>query len=230
MINSKINWGILATGKIAHKLADDFRRVTNGQIVAVASRTQEHADAFAKQYHLAQAYDSYAKLADDPNIDIIYVATPHNSHYENTLMCLQHKKPVLCEKPFTVNAQQLRHLITAAKEHQVFLMEALWTYFMPAVLKALAWINAGKIGKVLGIQATFGFKAKYDPRSRLFNLNYAGGALLDVGVYGVAFSELIMHDVITAVTAQAAIGKTGVDEYIAITLRYHNNAITQITS
>lgn len=225
-----INWGILATGKIAHKFADDFKQVKNGQIVAVASRNRKNADNFAKQYGIQTAYDNYEQLVDDKNIDIIYIAVPHNLHFEYALLCLTHNKAVLCEKPFTVNAPQLQPLIKIAKERKVFLMEALWTYFMPAVLKAMGWINAGKIGEILGIQATFGFKAPYNPNGRLFNLNYAGGALLDIGIYGVAFSELILNNPITEIAAKAVIGKTGVDEYTSIILKHQNNVITQITN
>ena len=227
---NNIQWGILATGKIAHKFADDFKQVTNGKIIAVASRSQENANNFAAQYNIERAYSSYEKLVSDPDIDIIYVATPHNLHYANTLLCLQHNKAVLCEKPFTVNARQLEHLIAVAKKHKVFMMEALWTYFIPAVLKAVEWVNAGKIGTINLLQADFGRRAPYNPDSRLFNLNYAGGALLDIGIYGIAFSELMINDTITQVSAQAHLGKTGVDEYDAITLKYRNGAITQIST
>lgn len=225
-----VNWGILATGKIAHKFADDFRSVKNGQIVAVASRTQKNADDFAKQYNIQTAYDNYEKLVNDKNVDIIYIAAPHNLHFESALLCLTHNKAVLCEKPFTVNTPQLQHLIKIAKERDIFLMEALWTYFIPAVLKAIEWTNTGKIGEILGIQATFGFKAPYNPSGRLFNLNYAGGSLLDVGVYGIAFSELILNTAITEIAAKAVIGKTGVDEYTTIILKHQNGIITQLTS
>ena len=224
-----INWGLLATGKIAHKFADDFKQVTNGKIIAIASRNSESATKFAHQYNIPNAYSSYEQLVNDKNVDVIYIATPHNLHFECTMLCLMHNKAVLCEKPFTVNAHQLQQLIKVARERKVFLMEALWTYFQPAVLKAIEWINANKIGKLQIIQADFGFKAQYNPSARLFNPDYAGGALLDIGIYGIAFAELVLHDTITNIAAAAHLGTTGIDEYDTITLKYYNGVITQIT-
>ncbi|MFN4146244.1 MAG: Gfo/Idh/MocA family protein [Runella sp.] len=214
-------WGILAPGRIAHKFAQDLQQVADTQLVAVASRDLGRAQAFADQYHAQYAYGSYEALVQCTELDVVYIASPHVGHFEHTLLCLRAGIPVLCEKPFAMNLLQVQEMIATAHEQKVFLMEALWTRFMPTTLKTLEIIKSGAIGKVLGVKADFGFKAPYDPMRRTFNKNLGGGALLDIGIYPLFFSYLILG-MPAKVTAQAVFGATQVDESTGMTLTYSN--------
>ena len=225
-----IKWGILGTGWIANKFAKDFQFVKNGKILAVASRSKEKAVNFSKNYGIERAYDSYEKLVQDEDIDSVYITSPHNAHFENVILCLNNKKAVLCEKPIAVNIEQLSLMIEAAKKNNVFLMEAMWTYFLPAIIKAKEWITKGMIGDVEIIKAEFGYKSNYGPLHRLFNPDLAGGALLDIGIYPIALSTLITGEEPERITSESIIGATGVDNSNAITLKYRNGIIAQLSS
>ena len=225
-----INWGILGTGKIAQKFADDFKYVKHGKILAVASRDNEKAINFSKQFGIEKAYDNYEKLVNDKDIDAIYISSPHHAHCENAILCLNNKKAVLCEKPIAVNEKQLSFMIDAAKKNDAFLMEAMWTYFLPSILKVKEWLNKGLIGDVEFIMADFGFQAEYDPKSRLFNPEFAGGALLDVGIYPIALSLLVMEQMPDQIISNAKIGNTSIDESNAIILKFNKGQIAQLSS
>ncbi|MBI1342856.1 MAG: gfo/Idh/MocA family oxidoreductase [Terrimonas sp.] len=214
-----IRWGILGAGRIAHTFAKDFAAVQHASLVAVAARDAEKASAFADQYKIPTAC-SYEALWSHPEVDIIYIATTHNFHYEQVLQCLEHGKAVLCEKPITVNDQQLEKLMALAKDKNVFLMEAMWTWFLPAIRQAKDWINEGKIGSLKLIQAEFCFAPPVDPEKRLFNRNLAGGALLDIGVYLTGISCFFTDSYPHTITASGILGKTGVDEKTSFTLQY----------
>ncbi len=216
------NWGIIGLGKIAHKFAQDIKGLKNAKLHAVASRSLQKAKTFANQYQATHHYGSYQEILNCPDLDVVYIATPHNHHCENTLMCLEHQIPVLCEKPFAMNAAEVRRMITLAKFQETFLMEALWTRFLPTIKKTLEWIEKGKIGEVLSVKADFGFKATFDPTSRLFNQDLGGGSLLDVGIYPVFLSLLILGKP-TAIKAMASIGPSNVDENCAVLLKYEGN-------
>ena len=155
----KIKWGILGTGNIANSFAEDFKFTKHGIITSVASRSHEKATAFAQKYHIQRAYGTYEDLFNDANVDVVYVATPHNAHFQNSFDALTSGKAVLCEKPITVNTDECRQLIQLAKNSGNYLMEAMWTYFLPSIIKVQKWIEDGKIGKVKYIRADFGFKA-----------------------------------------------------------------------
>lgn len=225
-----INWGIIGTGGIAHTFADDFSFAQAGDLAAVASRSQERADDFASEYNLPKAYGSYEDLAADKEIDVIYIATPHSEHYDNTMLCLEYDKAVLCEKPIAVNSEQLEKMIAKAKEKKLFLMEALWTYFLPPILKAKEWIAEGKIGEVKAVEANFGIRREVEPEGRLFNPELAGGSLLDVGIYPIALANLMIDSELDTVTSVANLGSTGVDEETAISLKFKGGEIAQLTS
>ena len=225
-----IKWGILGTGGIANKFAKDFEFVHHGKILAVASRSKENALTFSKDYGIEKAYDSYEKLAQDKDIDVIYITSPHNVHLENVILCLNNKKAVLCEKPMAVNAEQLTLMIESAKKNNVFLMEAMWTFFLPAIIKAKEWIQHGMIGDVEFITASFGYKANYSPLHRLFNPNLAGGALLDIGIYPIALSTLIMEQEPDRIISDSFIGPSGVDHTNAIILNYKNGKFAHLSS
>ncbi len=187
-----VRWAILGAGKIAHSFAKDFTVVRNAKLVAVASKDKERAETFAKAYKLPFHY-TYEELYNSTEVDAVYIATTHNFHYKECISCISNGKNVLCEKPITLNDRQFKEISKLAREKKVFLMEAMWTWFLPTILKAREWLEAGKIGKLKIIEATFGFPMKIDFTGRLYNINLAGGALLDLGVYPVAFSTYFMN-------------------------------------
>jgi dihydrodiol dehydrogenase / D-xylose 1-dehydrogenase (NADP) len=140
---NRVKWGIISTGRITHQIVQDFKHVPNGEVVAVASRSQDSADAFAAQYEIPRAYSSYQQLLEDPDVDAVYIATPHTLHYQNSIDAIQARKHVLCEKPFTVGVRESRNLFHMAEQSSVFVMEAMWTYFLPAIQKAQEWVQGG---------------------------------------------------------------------------------------
>ena len=224
-----VNWGILGLGAIAHKFAEGLKYVKNAKLYAVGSRDREKALQFAKKYKAQKYYGSYEELASGPEIDIIYIATPHTLHCENTLLCIRNKKSVLCEKPFAINSGEVKRMINSAKENNVFLMEALWTRFLPHIKKTLALINSGNIGEPRILSADFGFRADYNPAGRLFNLALGGGSLLDVGIYPV-FLSLLLFGKPDEITACANIGKTGTDENCGIIFKYNDGKMAILYS
>lgn len=225
-----IRWGILAPGSIAHKFAAGLQGTDSGTLFAVGSRSQERAAAFASQYGAPRAYSSYDDLVSDPDVDAIYVANPHPYHKDAAILCLSNGKPVLCEKPMAVNAAEVREMVECARVNNVFLMEAMWTRFMPAMQQARAWIDAGRIGEIRRIDAHFGFRADFNPAGRLFNPDLAGGALLDVGIYVVSFASWMMRDQPAEISGYASLGETGVDEQNGILFRYETGAIATLSS
>lgn len=222
----KYNWGILAPGGIAHKFASDLKILKQANLYAVGSRSKERAEAFARKYGFTKAYGSYEELAADPDVDIIYVATPHISHYENTMLCLDHGKAVLCEKPVAMNAGQLKMMMVKAKKQNKFFMEALWTRFIPSFLKFREIVQSGILGEIYLIESDFSFKAPYNTEGRLFNKDLGGGSLLDIGIYPV-FMALEMAGVPGQIDAQLRTGETGVDE-ICTMLFTHENGIKSV--
>jgi len=227
--NNTIHWGILGCGKIASKFAKDLTTIPNAKLQAVSSRSIQKAKEFASNYNASLYYEGYEKLSKDPKIDVIYIATPHVFHFENTMMCLQNKKAVLCEKPFAMKISQVQEMIQTAEENNVFLMEALWTYFLPHYRFVLDSISSGKLGAIKSLQADFGFAAQFDSNSRLFNKNLGGGSLLDIGIYPL-FAALSIIGYPETVMATAQIGKTGVDETCTIKLGYKNGVTASLLS
>ncbi|MGB5944125.1 MAG: Gfo/Idh/MocA family oxidoreductase [Leeuwenhoekiella sp.] len=214
-----IRWGIMGLGNIANKFAQDLSLVPGSTLQAVASRSQDKAEAFAKTYRAQNYYGDYESLAQDKNVDVIYIATPHVKHYQNTLLCLNNKKAVLCEKPFAMQAGQVEEMIASAKENQTFLMEALWTKVLPHFQFVEQGLNSGKYGKIQTITADFCFKKKVNPSGRLFNKELGGGSLLDIGIYPI-FLALALLGEPEDFSAKAKIGKTGVDETCEMTFSY----------
>lgn len=225
-----IKWGIIGCGRIAHKFIQDFEFVEKGIVVAVASRSKEKAAEFAGQYDVKKAYGTYESLVADPEVDAIYIATPHNYHLEHMKLCLHHGKNVLCEKPVTVNAYELDEAIALAKERNLFLMEAMWTWYLPAVKKAKEWIDLGRIGTLKFIRADFGFKAQFSAEDRTYNPDLAAGALLDIGIYPLGLAAFLVDSEIKNVQCAGYLGTTGVDEYNAISLEYENGVFVQASS
>ena len=215
-------WGIIGLGKIAHKFAKDLQILENAKLYAVASTSQERANDFAAQYQVEKAFGSYEDMVNCPEIDVIYIATPHSGHHAATLLCLKNKKPVLCEKPLALNARQVAEMVHCANENNTLLMEALWTRFLPNTLKLLSLIEANAIGNIVEIQADFGFKANFDAKSRLFNKNLGGGALLDIGIYPVFLTLLLLGEP-DEIEAKSIIGTTDIDESTSMILTYKTN-------
>jgi predicted dehydrogenase len=224
-----IRWGILGAGRIARKFASDLRLAEDCQLIAIGSRSRESADEFNKEFPVQYCHYSYEELGQNPEVDVIYIATPHNLHYENTLLCLQHNKAVLCEKPFAMNSRQAIVMIAMAKAKNIFLMEALWTKFHPHYLKMHEMIGQGLLGEIKSVLVNFGFKPTPPVPARLFDPALGGGTLMDIGIYNVfmAMSILGKPDQIEASITPAS---TGVDEQCAILFHYKNGAIAQLFS
>lgn len=224
-----IRWGILGCGRIARKFASDLRLVKDAELVAIGSRNRETAEVFSKDFAAKYIHDSYEALATNDEVDIIYIATPHNFHHEQTMLCLQHNKAVLCEKPFAVNAGQSKEMIALARSKNIFLMEALWSKFLPQYNMLQHMIHEGKIGTIKSVLINFGFTPLPPVPPRMFDPALAGGSLLDIGIYNVFFALSVLGkpDEIIAVITPAA---TGVDEQCAVTFRYNNGAIAQLFS
>lgn len=224
-----IRWGILGCGRIARKFASDLRLVQDAELVAVASRNLQTAHDFANDFPAKYIHDSYDALVNNDEADVIYVATPHSHHYEHTILCLQHNKAVLCEKAFAVNAKQAKEMIALAREKKVFLMEALWTKFLPHYNKMQQMIRSGMIGEIKSVLVNFGFKPVAPVPARLFDPALAGGTMLDIGIYNVfiALSCLGKPDAVHAVMTPAS---TGVDEQCSVALLYDNGAIAHLFS
>lgn len=220
MKNKKIRWGIIGLGNIANKFATDLATVDNAELVAVASRSQENADEFARKYNAKKAYNSYLDLAKDVEVDAVYIATPHSFHKEHAILCLQHKKAVLCEKPFAMNLQEIEEMIAVAKENDVLLMEALWTYFLPHYTYVLESLKNEKFGKLLKLEADFGFSRAFDTKSRLFKKEVGGGSLLDIGIYPI-FAALSTLGNPNSIEADATFFDNGVDSACNMTFNYH---------
>ncbi|MDO3408361.1 Gfo/Idh/MocA family oxidoreductase [Saccharibacillus sp. CPCC 101409] len=216
----KIKWGIIGTGWIADQFAADLKHASNGELYAVGSRTLESAREFAGKFDIPQAYGSYEELVGDPEVDAVYVGTPHPFHKENVLTALNAGKAVLCEKPFTVNAKELDEMIETAREKKLFLMEAMWSRFLSPLVQVRKWLSEQKIGEIRIVKAEFGFDAGWNPEGRLLNPELGGGALLDAGVYPVSFASMVFGPNPQSVWTTAHIGETGVDEHFSILLDY----------
>jgi len=217
-----IRWGIIGLGGIAHKFAHDLLTVEGCELYAVASRSQDKADAFASQYGASKAYDTYEALANDPQIDAAYIATPHSLHKDNTVMCLKKGIPVLCEKPFAMNLEEVRDMIRVSKEHNTLLMEALWTRFLPHYNYVLKLMNEKTYGDILKFEASFGFYRVFNGEARLFNKSVGGGSLLDLGIYPI-FAALTILGKPQQIEAQATFFDNGADSHCNMTFNYPNN-------
>ena len=220
-----VRWGILGTGKIARALAEALQDVPDAVLAGVASRSQDKADAFAAECGAGAAYGSYEALVAASDIDLVYVATPHPQHAANALLALGAGKGVLCEKPFTMNLREAESVVALARSKRLFLMEAMWTRFMPALLEVKRIIASGEIGAVSQVVADFGFTANFGPEHRVFNPELGGGALLDLGIYPLSIAASLLGPVVSA-RAQAHMGATGVDVQTGFTLQHESGAMS----
>jgi predicted dehydrogenase len=223
------NWGIIGCGRIAHKFAKDIQTIPGVAIHAVATRSLANARDFGKVYNAAHVLDSFENLLRVAGLDAVYVATPHVLHAENAIMCLNAKMPVLCEKPLAMNARQVSQMIAAAEANNTFLMEALWTRFMPPINKVLELIQAGEIGELHSVKADFGFAAEFKPEGRLFDPALGGGSLLDIGIYPV-FLALLLFGKPEQVDARAVLGPTQVDSICGMLLKFPGDKLAILDS
>ncbi len=229
MTTQKIRWGILGTGWISARFAEDLKLVPGAVLTAVASRKLETAQQFAKQHSIPHAYGSYGELVNNPDIDVVYVATPHIRHKEDSLLCLEAGKAVLCEKPFAINAQDARVVVEVARKKNLFCMEAMWMRFLPMAQRVHELIKSGEIGEIHSLNADFGYPTEFDPKNRFFNPELGGGALLDRGAYPLSLAFYLLGKP-THATGHAYIGKTGIDEQSAIILGYGSGTIASLSS
>ena len=218
-----LRWGIIGSGRIAHTFARDMRHTEEGVVVAVGSRSRDSADRFADEYAIAGRHGSYDDLVTDPNVDVVYVATPHPMHFANALLALEHGKPVLVEKAFTMNASEARDLVAAARASGLFLMEAMWTRFLPHVVAIRTLIAEGTLGEIVSVEADHGKWFEKDPGSRLFSPELGGGAVLDLGVYPISFASMVLGtpDRLVAMVEPAF---SGVDGQASMVLGYVGGA------
>jgi predicted dehydrogenase len=219
-----VRWGILSTGRIAKAFARALKDTPGAVLAGVGSRTVDAAEAFAREFG-GKAYGSYEALAAADDIDLIYIGTPHPMHAENVRMALNAGKGVLCEKPFTMNRAEAEELVALARAKNLFLMEAMWTRFMPALAEVRRIVESGEIGPVHQVNAELGFKSEAGPEHRLFNRALGGGALLDLGIYPLSIAVALLGPV-DKVTAQADLGPTGVDEQTGFLLRHSKGGMS----
>jgi predicted dehydrogenase len=219
MKNKKIRWGIIGLGKIANKFASDLATQGNAELVAVASRSAKNAAEFAQKYQANKAYDSYEELAKDVDVDAVYIATPHSFHKMHSILCLQNKKAVLCEKPLAMNLEEVTEMIDVAQENNVLLMEAMWTAFLPHFSFVLELVKDEKYGKLKSLAADFGFYSPYNVANRLFKKEVGGGSLLDIGIYPI-FAAIVTLGRPDKIAANATFFENGADSSCAMTFYY----------
>ncbi|GAA2048522.1 Gfo/Idh/MocA family oxidoreductase [Catenulispora yoronensis] len=223
-----IRWGILATGGIAATFTEDLLTLADAEVAAVGSRSLDTAQAFADRYGIPRAHGSWAELAADPDVDIVYVATPHSAHHAAAALCLDAGKAVLCEKPLTLDAAQAEDLFRRAEAAGVFFMEAMWTRCVPAILRMVEMVRDGVIGEPRLVTSDFSVSFHGGPEHRMRNPALGGGALLDLGVYPLAISRLVFGEPST-VQATAVLTPEGVDATTSVTLLHPDNGVSALT-
>jgi predicted dehydrogenase len=220
-LKEQINWAVVGTGGITNRFLAGLRDANGANLYAAVSRTQGNAERCAAQFGMKKAYGNYDDMLNDPAVDAIYIGTPHVTHKELAIKAFRAKKAVLCEKPVSINARELSEMIAEARAHKVFFMEAMWTRFVPPLVKVREWISSGIIGDVKLVQANFCFSTPFNPQGRLFNIDLGGGALLDAGVYPISLASMVFGGKKPeAVISMMYRGKTNVDEEVSALLSY----------
>ncbi len=227
-MTTPLRWGILGAGRIARTFAQDLRLIDEAVVVAIGSRSMASANSFADEFDVAYRHSSYEELVENPDVDVVYVATPHPMHHDNALLALEHGKPVLVEKAFTMNGGEARELVQVARERKLFMMEAMWTRFLPHVVAIRSMIANGELGEIVAFEADHGKWFEPDPSSRLFAPELGGSALLDLGVYPVSFASMILGrpDRIAALVDPSF---SGVDGPASMLFGYPNGAQAILT-
>lgn len=224
-----IVWGIIGPGKIAHKFARAIAMVDGASLGAIASRDAARAAAFAQEHGAARTFQQYEQLAEDPGIDAVYIATPHGFHAEHSRLCLQHGKAVLCEKPMALSATEVSGMIETSRRHGAFLMEAMWTRFLPLMREVITLVGSGQIGALRYARADFGFLAPFNGTSRLYDLRLGGGSLLDIGIYPLYLCLQLLGEP-DQIVASGRLSPTGSDESCHAILQYKDGATAVISS
>ncbi len=228
-MKKKYKWGILAPGKMSAKFTKALQLLDNVELYAVGSRDLQRAEQFAGEYGFSKYYGSYEEMVADPELEIVYIGSPHSHHREHTLLCLRHGKAVLCEKAFALNLREVEDMISEAEKQKVFLMEALWPPFQPVYQKAKEIINTGEPGRILHLDARFSFQAPFDPDDRKFNIELGGGSLLDIGIYPV-IDALYFLGVPDEILAKALFSETGSEDSISIIFGYDDGRMATLYS
>lgn len=228
MVHNPVRWGIVGTGGIAAAFATDLKLTDSGETIAVGSRSKESADRFADALDIPHRHGSYESLVADPDVDVVYVATPHQMHHDNAVLALRAGKPVLVEKPFTMNADEARDVVRVARETGLFCMEAMWTRFLPHVKVIREWLTSGVLGHIVTVSADHGQWFAEVPEFRLFAPKLGGGALLDLGVYPVSFASMVLGTP-SRIVAMADPAFTGVDAQTSMLFGYDTGAQAVLT-
>lgn len=223
------NWAILGCGKIARKFANDLKLLPNARLYAAASRSIETAQAFAAETGFEKAYGTYEEMVNDPAVDVVYIASPHSHHCEHALLCLNHRKAVLCEKALAINSAEVGLMIDAARRNNTFLMEAFWTMFQPSFHKAMEIIRSGELGALKLVRSDFAFNADYQPEKRLYNVELGGGSLLDIGIYPI-FMSLMALGKPEKIKTMASFCPTGAEESILMSFSYPGGELASLVS
>lgn len=223
------NWAILGCGKIARKFSDDLRLLPNANLYAAASRNLDNAKKFADELGFEKAYGSYKEMVEDPNVDVVYIATPHAMHLEHSTLCMENGKAVLCEKAFGMNSKEVQQMVDTAQANNVFLMEAFWTIFQAKFSKVLELAKDKELGQLKFVKSDFMFKADFDPDKRLYNIDLGAGSLLDIGIYPI-FRSLALLGKPTTIKTMANIRPSGVEDSICMLFSYDKGAMAVLTS
>jgi len=223
------NWAILGCGKMARKFVNDLKILPNARLYAAASRSLENARDFASELGFEKAYGGYEEMVNDPAVDVVYIASPHSLHFEHALLCLNHRKAVLCEKALALNSREVKIMVETARKNKVFLMEAFWTMFQPSFNKAMEIIRSKELGALKMVRADFAFNAEYNPEKRLYNVALGGGSLLDIGIYPV-FMSLMALGKPSEIKTMASICPTGAEESIIMAFRYPGGELASLVS
>jgi predicted dehydrogenase len=229
MMKKIYKWGILAPGKMAAKFTNGLKLLDNVELYAVGSRDQGRAEKFAGDHGFKKSYGSYEELAADDAVDIIYIASPHSHHYEHTMLCLKNRKAVICEKAFALNSHEVEGMISEAARQKVFLMEALWPPFQPVYKKTKEILQGGEPGRIIHLDAHFGFQPPFNPSDRKFNLELGGGSLLDIGIYTV-IDAIYFMGVPDEVIAKASFTETGSEDSVSIIFGYNDGRMATLYS
>ena len=220
--------GLMGAGNIAGMMAKTVKGMKDVTLYAIASRTQEKAEEFAKKYGVKKAYGSYEAMLEDKKVDLVYIATPHSEHYDNAMLCIRHKKPVLCEKAFTANAAQAKEVLDFAKKEGVFITEAIWTRYMPMAGMIKDVLSQGLIGRPRMLSANLSYALEHI--QRMYDPELAGGSLLDLGVYPINFASIFFGTKIEKVSSFCTYTETGVDKQETITIQYMDGKVASLTA
>ena len=228
-MNKMYKWGILGAARIAGKFAEGLKILPNAERYAIAARSLERAEAFKEKYGFAKAYGSYKEMLADPELDIVYIATTNNLHFDHTMLCLEAGKAVLCEKPFASDLLQVKQMVNKSREKNVFLMEALWSRFIPSMIELKAQVENGAIGRPLLLQCNFGFISPFDPYNRIYNPELGGGSIPDIGIYPI-FTAMYLFGKPESIEVVSVPAPTGTDWTTSVLFKHKKKEISMLAS